>query len=192
MSVTPTAPRYTRVAVILHWVIALLILGQLAGGLFFTNLSFATHAELRISLTQFHKAVGLTVLVLSIARLIWRLTHRPPALPVGMSRMEHMAAKATHILFYVLIIGIPLAGWLMVSAYKNPISYFGVFNWPKIPGFEGQNDFGEIMHEVHEYMAFAAIALIALHIGAALKHHFINKDNVLARMLPLVKARNKD
>lgn len=192
MNSTVKSQHYSRVAMALHWVIAVLIIGQLAGGLFFTNLSFATHAELRISITQYHKAIGLTVLVLSIVRLIWRLSHRPPALPNGMSRFERLAAKATHSLFYVLIIGIPLTGWMMVSAYKNPISYFGLFDWPKIPGVLGNNDFGEIMHEFHEYMAYAAIALIVLHIGAALKHHFINQDNVLAHMLPLVKWRDKE
>ncbi len=118
-----TDKRYGKVAMILHWVIALLIIGQLAGGTFFTSLSFATHSELRISLTQTHKAIGLTILALSVFRLIWRLTHKAPALPGGMSVFERLAAKFTHIVFYGLIIALPISGWLMVSPYKNDISF---------------------------------------------------------------------
>lgn len=187
-----TDKRYGKVAMILHWVIALAIIGQLAGGKFFTSLSFATHSELRISLTQTHKALGITVLVLSLFRLVWRLTHKAPALPGGMSAFERMAAKFTHIAFYVLIIGLPLTGWAMISPYKNDISFFGLFNWPKIPGLEGNNQIGEMMKTTHEYMGLIAIILIVLHIGAALKHHFINKDDVLARMAPIVKSKSKE
>ena len=187
-----TDKRYGKVAMILHWVIALAIIGQLAGGKFFTSLSFATHSELRISLTQTHKAIGLTVLALSVFRLIWRLTHKAPALPGGMSAFERLAAKFTHVVFYGLIIGLPVTGWLMVSPYKNDISFFGLFNWPKVPGVEGNNQLGEVMNTSHEYLGYFTIAMIALHIAAALKHHFVNKDDVLARMVPIVKPKSKE
>lgn len=181
---------YSRVAIWLHWIIALLIISLLVVGTIMTKLSFVTQAELRISMTQTHKAVGLTVLVLSIARLLWRLGHKAPALPEGMSGFERLAAKFTHIAFYGFIIGMPLVGWLMVSSYENPISYFGIFDWPKLPGLEGNTDMGELMHDVHKYLGFAGMALIAVHIGAALKHHFVNKDDVLTRMAPKLKRRS--
>jgi cytochrome b561 len=181
--------RYSRVAIGLHWLIAALIIGLLIAGTVMTKLSFVTHAEMRISLTQTHKAVGLSVLVLSLARLLWRLGHKPPALPSNMSRFERFAAKLTHIAFYGFMIGMPLLGWLMVSGYDNAISYFGLFDWPKLPGLLGNEELSALFKRSHKYMGYGGAALIALHVGAALKHHFVKKDDVLARMVPKLKRR---
>ncbi|MGF1543686.1 MAG: cytochrome b [Parvularculaceae bacterium] len=187
--------RYTRVAVVLHWLIALMIVGQLAGGLFMVNLG-QEQSSLKFQLFQWHKTFGITVLTLSLVRLGWRLTHKPPALPAGMSRWERRGARFSHIGFYVLMIATPFLGWLYVSASpfaeSVPTYLFGVIPWPHIPGFAGlenRNDVAAAIAETHEIFAFAIIGLLALHIAAALKHHFKDRDDVLARMVPGVRRR---
>lgn len=180
--------RYTKVAIVLHWVIALLIIGQLIGGKVMMAMD---PAPLKYEIFQLHKSFGLTILILSVLRLVWRLTHKPPSLPDGMKPYERLGAKLSHIGFYVLMIGIPLAGWVMVSASTRQIStkLFKVITWPDFPGVTRSEGFENLMKDVHEYMAYAAIALILLHVGAAIKHHYINKDDVLHRMLPFVKPK---
>ncbi len=188
--------RYSTVAIVLHWTIALLILGQIAGGLYVDDLPRETDAQKRqvFELLQLHKSFGVTILLLSLARLGWRLTHRAPPLPAEMAGWERFAARATHSGFYVLMIGVPLLGWAMVSAspLQVPTMLFGQVPWPHLPGFEGIEDRRAVsgaLHELHEYGAFTILGLFALHVAAALKHHFINRDDVLARMLPLVRQR---
>ncbi|MBL8641798.1 MAG: cytochrome b [Alphaproteobacteria bacterium] len=178
---------YTKIAIILHWLIGLAIIAMIAMGLILEDIP----DDYKFMAYQLHKSIGLTILGLSFFRLFWRLTHRPPALPVNMKPWEIWAAKLTHIGFYVLMIGIPLSGWALVSAapppYNFPIMWFGLFEWPHLPvtvDKELSHDFAE----VHETLAYLTIILLGLHVGAALKHHFINKDNVLARMLPFLRG----
>lgn len=175
------AERYTQVAKALHWLIALLIISEIAGGLIMTSLPFS---DTKFTIYQFHKSFGLTILTLSLFRLYWRLTHRPPA-PVRMPPWQERLAKVTHVAFYALMIGIPLAGWLMVSASTTgiPTKLFFVIPVPHlpVPVSEGSEHFFE---EVHEILAKAAIGLIVLHIAAALKHQFKDRDRTLVRMLP--------
>lgn len=177
---------YTKVAIILHWIIGLAIIFMLAMGLLLDSIP----DDYKFQAYQFHKSLGLTILVLSFVRLFWRLTHRAPALPDGMKLWEIWAAKLTHIGFYFLMIAIPLSGWALVSAapapYNFPVMWFGLFEWPHLPlpvDKELSHDFGE----AHEVLAYLTIVLLGMHIGAALKHHFINKDNVLTRMIPCLK-----
>lgn len=181
--------RYTTVAIWLHWIIAVLIL---------TNIALAFGHELveRAAGRQmmwFHQSIGLTVLILSLLRLGWRLGHPVPAMPDHMPGWEKLAARLTHWGFYILMIGLPLAGWAMVSASPRnaPVPFWGL-DFFKIPGFAGMaadarkalsHQFGEI----HELLAWIAIALVVLHVLAALKHQFWNKDVVVHHMLPLVK-----
>ena len=186
---TINAPgRYTTVAVTLHWLIAILIIGQLAGGLYMHNLPATTW---KFELYQWHKSFGILVLLLSLARLGWRLTHKAPALPGGMKSWEKLAARFTHVAFYFLIIAVPLAGWLMVSAspYDLPTVLFKLIPWPHVPGIPQDAALEGIFKELHEYMAFAIIGLLVLHVGAALKHHFINRDGVLTRMVPILSKK---
>lgn len=180
--------RYTKVAVTLHWLIALLIIGQLAGGIYMHNLPATTW---KFELYQWHKSFGIMVLLLSLARLGWRLTHRAPALPDGMKGWEKVAARITHVAFYALIIAVPLAGWLMVSAspYDLPTVLFKLIPWPHVPGIPQDAALEGLFKEVHEIMAFAIIGLLVLHVGAALKHHFINRDAVLTRMIPILSKK---
>jgi len=184
-------PRYDPVAVGLHWTIALLIIGMIPLGFFMKDLPISV----RFDAYAVHKSIGLTVLALSVFRLVWRFLNPPPALPDGMPFFERFAAKATHWLFYALIIAMPLTGWLMVSAsLKYPTVFFWMGEVPFIPMPEGIDNKATAhqFNEVHYYLACGAIALITLHIGAALKHHFINRDTVLTRMLPLWLQRKSN
>jgi len=176
--------RYDPVAVTLHWVIALCIIVMIPVGLLMEDFPDSWKP---VTYTL-HKSVGITVLALSIFRLIWRLLNPPPALPAGMKPHERLLAKCSHWLFYALMIGMPLSGWLMVSASrKYPTNFFWLGEVPFIPMPANIDPKAarELFYETHEYLAFGAIALIILHVGAALKHHFIYKDTTLTRMLPL-------
>jgi len=184
MPASPT--RYSSVAIALHWLIAFLIIGQAAAGLYMHNLPATT---LKFELYQWHKSFGVTILFLSFLRLFWRLTHKPPALPGGMAAWERFAARVSHVGFYVLIIAVPIVGWAMVSASPKdvPTVLFGAIAWPHMPGIPQGEGLEDILKETHEYMAFTILGLLVLHVGAALKHHFVNRDGVLSRMLPFLK-----
>jgi cytochrome b561 len=181
---------YTAVAITLHWLTAIAILGLLVAGLWMTDAIKQPETKaLAYKVYQWHKALGLTVLVLSIARLAWRLMNPPPPLPEGMSGFERFAARITHVAFYALIIGMPLTGWAMVSAspFGLPTIVFGLFEWPHIPWLAAIDDkkpVEAVFRNAHEALGLALMALLALHVAAALKHHFVNRDEVLVRMLP--------
>lgn len=180
--------RYSKVAIWLHWLIALLIIGQLVGGKVMTWMGPTT---LKFELYQYHKSFGIMILLLSLLRLLWRLGHKPPALPAGMKTWERRAASISHKAFYVLMIGIPLSGWAMVSASTLNIKtkLFKTVPWPHIPGIPQSEGLGTSLKTAHEYLAILVFLLLAMHIGAALKHHFKNKDDVLSRMIPWIKPR---
>lgn len=184
--------RYSLVAIILHWVIALLIIGQIIGGLVMVRV-LGDGSSLKFELYQHHKSFGLTILFLSMIRLGWRLAHRPPALPEGMAGWERAGARFSHIAFYALMIGVPLGGWAVVSASpfaaSVPTYIFGVIPWPHLPFFENVEDrqaLTEQLAQFHEWFALSIVALLVLHVGAALKHHYIEKDDVLTRMIPFL------
>jgi len=140
----------------------------------------------RFTVFQWHKSFGIVVLLLSVLRLVWRLTHKPPALPAGMKTWEIWAAKLAHIGFYVLMIGVPLLGWAMVSASPLPIEnkLFFLIPLPDLPGVTASKDATERLKDFHELGAKLILVLFVLHVGAALKHHFVAKDGILARMIP--------
>ena len=173
---------YSKVAIALHWAIAVLILSLIAVGFLMTQ-DWLPH---RFTVFQWHKSFGIVVLLLSFLRLVWRLTHKPPALPAGMKTWEIWAAKLTHIGFYVLMIGVPLLGWAMVSASPLPIEnkLFFLIPLPDLPGVTASKDATERLKDFHELGAKLILVLFVLHVGAALKHHFIAKDGILARMIP--------
>jgi cytochrome b561 len=181
--------RYSKIAIGFHWLIALMIVGLIVFGILMTNPDMPN----RFALYQLHKSFGICVLILSVLRLLWRLGHKPPALPDGMKGWEVSAAKFTHIAFYVIMIGMPLLGWAMVSSteYVIPTKLFNIIPWPDMPGLPRDKAVSDIFKNLHHWIGKATILLIALHIGAALKHHFILKDNVLARMIPLMRKTTK-
>ena len=172
--------RYDAVAMSLHWLTAVLLIFML----FFGEDLMEEEDGFGAFGPSLHVSIGSTILVLSLIRLAWRLFNPPPAYPLGMAPWERMAAKATHLFFYVLLIGLPLTGWLATPKFlreEGPMAglmLFGAFPLPGAPSL------GLPMKDFHEIGANLGIALLALHVLAALKHHFITRDDVLRRMLP--------
>jgi cytochrome b561/polyisoprenoid-binding protein YceI len=200
------AQRYTAVAIVLHWAIA-------ASLLFLLPLGFIMHirtddgdaSQALFSAYQLHKSIGLTVLALTLVRLAWRLMNPPPPLPAHMPGWEKFAARATHWAFYALTILLPLSGWLYVSAGWSIHSdtslavttrWFGLFEVPALFGLPQQSadvraDTAEAAFTAHWVLAYVAIGLAVLHVAAALKHHFFDRDETLAHMVPGVKVPNE-
>ncbi len=181
--------RYSAVAIVLHWLIALAIVALLGMGLVMTGMKPGMD---QFRLFQLHKSLGITVLALSILRLAWRLAHRPPPLPDGMPRVEAFAARATHWGFYFLMLGMPLTGWAIVSTspMNLPTVLFGIVPLPHLPVLRtlpNKKEASELFATVHSAGAWAMIALLALHVAAALFHHFVRRDEVLHHMLPFIR-----
>ncbi len=175
--------RYDSVAITLHWFIALAIILLIPMGFFMGDFPDA----IKFPSYTIHKSLGIVVLALSMLRFVWRLMNPPPALPAGMKPYEITLSKLTHWVFYFLIIAMPLSGWLMVSAsQKYPTVFFWLGEVPFLPMPEGidKKATAHMFKEYHELLAFGALGLLALHVGAALKHQFINRDNLFARMMP--------
>jgi cytochrome b561/polyisoprenoid-binding protein YceI len=187
---TGLARRYTAVAIALHWAIAAMILGLLLVGWVMEDLAeggLAERAQYQ-SIVQIHKSVGITVLLLSIARIAWRLMNPPPPAP-AMAGWQAGASRAVHILFYVLMIAMPLSGWIMASASGAfETRYFGGpdMRLPMIPQLaaETREVLEEIASSAHSLMAWLMAGLMVLHIAGALKHQFADRDGLLARMAP--------
>ena len=172
-----------------HWAIAAFVLVDLGLGIYMSDLPRSDAS--RFMLYQLHKSIGLTVLVLSILRLVWRVANPIPPMPQGLHPLLRFAGRAVHFLLYFLIVSIPLVGWAMVSSSPIglPTPYFGLFAWPNIAYFAHQPTaskmaYEDLFHDTHALLAYSALALIALHVLAALYHQFGRRDDVLARMLP--------
>ena len=176
---------YTRTAIGLHWVAAALILGNLAFGLYMVDLPLSP-AKLRYY--AWHKWAGVTVFLLSALRLLWRLGHPSPALPAGMPGWQRAAASASHHALYLLFFAVPLSGWLFSSAAGFPTVYFGVLQFPDLVA--KNKELADVLKVIHRVLTYALAALALLHAAAAAKHHLIDRDDVLARMLPFLKPRN--
>jgi cytochrome b561 len=175
---SPASSRYSLVAIALHWLLALLIVGTFCVGLYMHELPFS---PTRLKLYNWHKWAGVTILALSALRLLWRLTHRPPADP-PMPAWQRFAAHGAHWALYALFFLVPLAGWAYSSAAGFPIVVFGVL---PLPDFVAPDRaLADVLKERHATLAFALAAVVALHIAAALKHHFIDRDGLLDRMRP--------
>lgn len=181
------APRYHGYAIALHWVIAFLIIGMLGVGIFMTGLEESE--PLRFALTQWHKSFGVVALFLIVGRLAWRLNHTPPRLPDHLAAWEIRAAGIAHLLLYLLILMIPLSGWIMVSAspLDLPTLIFDGIHWPHLPPFDrlpSKAEISALFAEIHAYAAYALILVLVAHIGAALRHRFVLRDDVMSRMSP--------
>jgi cytochrome b561 len=180
--------RYSTVAISLHWTIAAAIAGQLATGLWMVRaIRLPGSQALAFQTYQWHKCL---ILILSVLRIGWRLANPPPPWPATMTGLERRAAKTLHGLFYLLTLTTPLAGGVIVSASPLglPTLVFGLFEWPHIPWLAGRGGGVEgAFKTAHCAMGYAFVGLLALHVAAALKHHLIDRDDVLARMLPMVR-----
>lgn len=175
--------RYTATAISLHWLLAIAIVGTFCVGLYMADLPFSPQ---RLKLYNWHKWAGVTILALSVLRLVWRITHRPPALPAAiehsMPRWQQVAHHATHHLLYALFFIVPLVGWAYSSAAGFPIVFLGVLPLPSFVPVSPE--LAEAIKPWHEITAYALAALVVLHVAAALKHQVIDRDGLLARMLP--------
>lgn len=168
--------RYTGVARVLHWAIALLIIMNIALGLLHDELPHT------LPVIPLHKAIGITVLALTLLRIVWRLGHRVPPLPETMPAWERASAHGLHLLFYGLMLVLPLTGWVMISPGDKPFTWFGLFSLPKFAISKADAIFG-LSHAVHGPLGIIFGLLILLHVAAALRHHFVLRDNVLRRMI---------
>ncbi len=169
--------RYTMTAIGLHWLMALLIFAAFPLGLYMHDLKLS---PTKLQLYSYHKWIGMTVLLLAILRILWRATHKPPALHIP--RWQEIGSSIVHALLYLLIMAVPLSGWLMSSAKGVQTVWFGVLPLPDLVGRD--KALGHLLGIVHETLNYTLLVLVILHIIAALKHHFIDRDEVLTRMLP--------
>ena len=164
---------------VFHWLLALLITGSFAFGLYMVDLPFS---PARIKQYNWHKWAGITILTLSMLRLLWRLTHRPPALNTSTPLWQTKASHVTHGLLYLLFFAAPLAGWAYSSAAGFPVVYFGLF---QLPDFVPRSaELAETLKLTHRVFTYSLAALVVLHVAAAFKHQWIDRDRLLARMNP--------
>ena len=175
-SFNDAAERYNRTARALHWTIALLVIGNIVGGLLHETI------EDTINLIPLHKSVGMTVLALTLVRIGWRFTWRAPLHPASMTRLEVAAARGVHIVFYGLMLAMPLSGWIMASAGKYPLTWFGLVDLPKLAVTRADPAY-LVGRQAHEVLGWLFAALVILHVAAALRHHFLLRDRVLERMV---------
>jgi cytochrome b561 len=185
MGLRNTTARWGIVAQSLHWIVVALVITQIV-------LARIAH-ELPLGLEKLaflarHKSVGITILGLAVIRLLWRWMNPTPALPDTLKPYERVLARVTHAGLYTLLFAMPITGWIMSSARNFPVSWFGLV---QLPDFVAPNRaLYDAMHETHETLALLLVLTALLHIAAALKHHFVLKDDVLRRMLPFTRTRS--
>ncbi|MEW6131599.1 MAG: cytochrome b [Pseudomonadota bacterium] len=182
----PQANSYTRTAVGLHWLVAVAIIGTFGLGLYMHELPFSPG---KLKLYSWHKWAGVSIFLLVLVRVFWRLSHQPPALPAHMPPWQRQAAEGAHLLLYVLMLAVPVTGWLMSSAKGVPTVWFGVLPLPDL--LAKDKELGELLATLHKVLNIGMAALVLAHVGAALKHHFIDRDEVLVRMLPVLKKTER-
>ncbi|MGE7198243.1 YceI family protein [Brevundimonas naejangsanensis] len=193
--------RYSAVAIALHWLIAVAILSMIPMGWWMSDAIAQPDTQaLAYRVFQIHKSIGFLILALTVLRIVWRLTHPVPALPGAMKGWEQFAARATHAAFYALMLALPLTGWIYVSTgwavvTDTPLavatSWFGLFTIPHLPFIEHASEAARratawMAMGAHSKLAWGAIVLVVLHVGAALKHQFFDRDGVLSHMIPVL------
>lgn len=167
--------RYGRVAIAFHWTIAVLVITNLALGILHEQVPRPLSREM----IGVHKSIGITVLALTLFRLGWRLTHRPPPLPAHTPGWERGLAHLVHWLFYIFMVALPVTGWWMAAgSTPHPFTWFGLFTVPEFPNNSG----ADAAHSAHVVMGWTMLALVVLHVGGALRHRLLLRDNVLGRM----------
>lgn len=173
-----TANQFGIIAKFFHWLMAIIMIGLVILGLYMTGLPVSLQ---KIKFYGWHKEFGLLILFLAMFRIVWRIGNITPLLPTTMPSWEKFIAHAVHWAFYFFMFALPITGWTMSSAAGLPPSFFGLFT---MPSFVSPNhDLQKLLAEIHEWLAYGLIATFCGHVGAALKHHFINKDDILKRML---------
>lgn len=173
--------RYTLTAIRLHWLLAVLIFAVFPLGVIAHGMGFS---PLKLQLVSYHKWLGVTIFMLTLIRLSWRLSHTPPPLPESLPRWQHLIGHFVHGSLYVLMLLIPLSGWLMSSAKGFQTVLFGILPLPDL--IAKDKTLAADLFVLHQSLNFFLLGLLAAHIGAALKHHLIDHDGILARMLPFL------
>jgi cytochrome b561 len=184
MSLRSNDRQWGSVAKFLHWATALIIIGN---GIFGLMMDLAGSPMQKINWLALHKSIGLTVLALLLLRLVWRLGDRHPDEDPA-PRWQQLTAHGVHLLLYVLIAAIPLSGWWFNSVTGKPLQFFKMFNLPALGS--ANPDLRHLSHSIHENLFWFLVVLLVLHVGGALKHHLIDRDNTLLRMLPFRRLRN--
>lgn len=189
MSRVADRSRYSSVAIALHWTIGLIIIGNLVSGMtidYFFDSPDPVMQQLGNTIIGLHKSFGLTVIMLTLVRICWRIANPPPPLPAHMTRLEIILSKVSHYGFYALMLLMPMTGWAMTSTGKTlyPLGWFGVFEVPKLPL---DRSMGGFFAQSHAVLGWMTLATLALHLLAVAKHHYFDRDNLLARMLPAAR-----
>lgn len=179
MSMRNSNIQYGAVSKAIHWLMGLTIIGLLAVGLYMEGLDAS---PLKFQIYGLHKAIGIAVLAVFFVRVFWRFTNIVPDSLPSHRAWEKFLAHSVHVFLYVAMIGMPLSGWMMSSAAGYPVEFFGLFTLPHI--VPESESLGDLMREIHALLGCALMAALGLHIAGALKHHFIDKDNTLRRMIP--------
>jgi len=186
MRLRNTSTNWGAIAKLFHWAIASLIIANIVLGLWADDLPLSPR---KLEAFYWHKSVGLTVLWLGVLRLMWRFTNPTPLLPGAMPRWERTLAQASHFLLYVLMLAMPMSGWIINSAANFPLDLYGVWRVPDlIPGSVDESTVEDAAKAVHYWLFTSICVLLALHVSAALKHHVLDRDDVLKRMLPFSRA----
>jgi cytochrome b561 len=172
--------KYTKTAMFFHWLIALMIIATFCFGLIMADMPGITPTKLRFY--SWHKWAGITIFGLTCLRLLWRLTHTPPEYPSFMPEWQKKAASGLHIFLYILVFCIPVSGYLYSLSAGVPVVYLGIFPMPVI--MEPNPELKPLLREVHYYLNMTLLACFSLHVLAALKHQFVDRDGMMKRMLP--------
>jgi cytochrome b561 len=180
---TPDKNGYTTTAIVLHWLVAIMILCAAGFGLVLDDMKFS---PAKLQYIAYHKWMGLTIFALVAFRLIWRVSKPAPPLPGNMPAWQRNAANASHFLLYALMLLTPLVGWLQSSAAGITVTWFNLFTLPS--PLVKDKELAHLLMETHAVLAFSILGLVVLHAAAALKHHFVDLDDVLTRMLPFLRA----
>jgi len=181
-----TPLRYTRTAIALHWLIFVLIACGFALAVYMVDLPLSPQ---KLKFFSWHKWIGVTVFMLALARVAWRIAHPAPALPAAVPAWQRRAAAVNLVALYVLILAIPPTGWLYSSATGVPTVYLGLVQLPDL--IAKDKALAEQLKLVHVTLNFFMLMLVIIHAAAALKHHYVDRDDVLERMLPFIKPRGK-
>jgi cytochrome b561 len=182
MRIENTARDYGAIAVLLHWFMAILIIALAGLGLYMVALPDVGFDTKKITLILYHKEFGLLAFVLVVVRLAWRLTNMIPQLVAHLRDWQKISARFVHLSFYALMFALPITGWLMSSAAGIPVSFFNLFT---LPDFVPYNDYlFQRFIEIHRWLGYGLILFTFVHVSAALRHHFVFKDDTLRRMLP--------
>ena len=179
--------RYNPISVVFHWLMAAIIVATWSIAIVVSDMPLS---PARITGYSWHKWLGVTVFFLVLLRLVWRATHPAPQLEIKMPAWQERAMQLTHIALYLLMIVIPLVGWLMSSAKGYTVNYFGLFELPDL--LSKDKALGHQLKDLHEYLADVLVALVSLHVLAALKHQFIDRDGLLSRMSFCSCGKKKD